>query len=97
MNRQDFLIVTFFSFATVASAGHEMVDRDLANGQTLYVDRSASCHGVNLEGQPDWQTPDNNGILPVPPHDESGHTWYHDNQFLFEYTLLGGEAALTAL
>nr|WP_254429685.1 cytochrome c [Ruegeria atlantica] len=73
-----------------------MDDRDLTNGQTLYAEQCASCHGVNLEGQPDWQTPDNNGILPAPPHDETGHTWHHDNQLLFEYTRLGGEAALAA-
>lgn len=96
MNRRGFLIVTFFSFATGANAGHQMDDRELTNGQTLYAEHCASCHGVNLEGQPDWQTPDDNGILPAPPHDESGHTWHHDNQLLFEYTLLGGEAALAA-
>ncbi|MEW2919604.1 cytochrome c [Ruegeria sp. ANG10] len=71
-----------------------MDDRDLPNGQALYAEQCASCHGANLEGQPDWQTPDDNGILPAPPHDETGHTWHHDNQLLFEYTLLGGEAAL---
>ncbi len=96
MNERDFLIIIFFSFATVASAGHEMDDRDLTSGQALYAEQCASCHGVNLEGQPDWQTPDNNGILPAPPHDETGHTWHHDNQLLFEYTQLGGEAALAA-
>ncbi|NVO54325.1 cytochrome c [Rhodobacteraceae bacterium B1Z28] len=93
---RNFLIISFVSFATGASAGHEMDDRDLTNGQTLYAEQCASCHGVNLEGQPDWQTPDDNGILPAPPHDETGHTWHHDNQLLFEYTRLGGEAALTA-
>ncbi|SLN10907.1 Cytochrome c6 [Falsiruegeria litorea R37] len=94
MNRRDFLIILFFSFATGAIAGHEMDNRDLANGQDLYAEQCSSCHGANLEGQPDWQTPDDNGILPAPPHDESGHTWHHDNQLLFEYTQLGGEAAL---
>ncbi|WP_298855730.1 cytochrome c [uncultured Ruegeria sp.] len=73
-----------------------MDDRDLTNGQTLYAEHCASCHGVKLEGQPDWQTPDENGILPSPPHDETGHTWHHDNQLLFEYTQLGGEAVLAA-
>lgn len=96
MIKRDFLIVTFFGFATGASAGHEMDDRDLTNGQTLYAEQCASCHGVDLEGQPNWQTPDENGILPAPPHDETGHTWHHDNQLLFEYTRLGGEAALAA-
>ena len=49
-----------------------------------------------FEGQLDWQTPDENGILPAPPHDETGHTWHHDNALLFEYTKLGGAEALAA-
>jgi mono/diheme cytochrome c family protein len=96
MNRRDFWVIMFFSFATGTSTGHELHDRDLANGQALYVEQCASCHGINLKGQPDWQTPDDNGILPAPPHDETGHTWHHDNQLLFEYTQLGGAAALAA-
>ncbi len=51
---------------------------------------------MNLEGRPDWQTPDDNGTLPAPPHDETGHKWHHDNRLLFEYTQLGGAAALAA-
>lgn len=39
MNRGDFLIIMFFSFATGASAGHELHDRDLANGQALYAEQ----------------------------------------------------------
>ena len=90
------LIIAACSVATGAIAGHELDDRDLANGRVLYVEQCASCHGANLEGQPDWRTPDENGVLPAPPHDETGHTWHHDNQLLFEYTRLGGEEALAA-
>jgi len=68
----------------------------LTNGQSLYAEHCASCHGANLEGQPDWRMPNENGVLPAPPHDETGHTWHHDNQLLFEYTQLGGEEALAA-
>ena len=32
--------------------------------------------------------------MPAPPHDETGHTWHHDNSLLFRYTELGGQAAL---
>lgn len=90
------LILAACSVATSAIAGHELDDRDLTNGQSLYAEHCASCHGANLEGQPDWRTPDEDGILPAPPHDETGHTWHHDNQLLFEYTRLGGEEALSA-
>lgn len=90
------LIIAACCIATGAIADHELNDRDLTNGQTLYSEQCASCHGASLEGQPDWRTPDENGVLPAPPHDETGHTWHHDNQLLFEYTRLGGEKALAA-
>jgi len=62
----------------------------VALGKTLYVDNCAACHGANLEGQPDWRSTKEDGTLPAPPHDDSGHTWHHDDQLLFKYTKLGG-------
>lgn len=57
--------------------------RQVALGQALYQAQCASCHGANLEGQPDWRSPLSTGRLPAPPHDESGHTWHHpDNTLL---------------
>ena len=43
----------------------------------MYAAHCASCHGANLEGQPDWKLPLPDGSLPAPPHDISGHTWHH--------------------
>ena len=83
-------------WATTAQAGHELEGRDIDAGRTLYAETCAACHGANLEGQPDWRTPDEDGILPAPPHDATGHTWHHDNVLLFEYTKRGGSAALAA-
>jgi mono/diheme cytochrome c family protein len=80
--------------ASIASADHTWANRDLDVGRNLYADSCAACHGVNLGGQPDWQTPDEDGVLPAPPHDVSGHTWHHDDALLFEYTKSGGAAAL---
>lgn len=80
--------------ATSARADHELLERDIAAGAALYQDNCAACHGANLEGQPDWQTPNPDGTMPAPPHDVSGHTWHHDNQLLFDYTKFGGQGAL---
>lgn len=80
--------------STPVEAAHELEGRNIANGMTLYAEQCATCHGSELEGQPDWQRPNAGGVLPAPPHDETGHTWHHDNQLLFEDTKLGGEAAL---
>jgi mono/diheme cytochrome c family protein len=90
------LLITFAFIATSAMADHELENRDLAVGQSIYVDQCASCHGATLEGQPNWRVMDENGILPAPPHDRTGHTWHHDNQLLFDYTKLGGKGALAA-
>ncbi len=37
-------------------------------GKSLYEDHCASCHGADLEGQPNWQIPDQDGFMPAPPH-----------------------------
>lgn len=63
-------------------------------GRALYVEHCADCHGVDLEGQPDWRSPDANGIYPAPPHDETGHTWHHGDAMLIDYISRGGQAVL---
>lgn len=92
MRPQISLIAIFFAGA--AWAEHEFEARDLAAGKDLYAEQCASCHGLNLEGQANWQIRNADGTLPAPPHDVTGHTWHHDSQLLFEYTRLGGAGAL---
>lgn len=66
----------------------------VARGAELYAETCASCHGAKLEGQPDWRTPNEDGVSPAPPHDASGHTWHHPDSMLFAYTKLGGAETL---
>lgn len=61
----------------------------VANGRALYEENCASCHGRNLEGQPNWQTRLSSGRLPAPPHDTTGHTWHHAEPLLFDLTKYG--------
>lgn len=63
--------------------------KQVAAGKSVYARHCASCHGVNLEGQPDWRRRKPNGRLPAPPHDASGHTWHHPDALLFEITKHG--------
>ena len=69
---------------------------DLVAGKALYAETCAACHGVNLEGQDNWRSPGEDGRLPAPPHDETGHTWHHEDQVLFNYTRLGGREMMAA-
>ncbi len=66
------------------------IDEVVAQGRQIYTTNCASCHGVNLEGQPDWQQANPDGSLRAPPHDETGHTWHHNDTALIESIKLGG-------
>ncbi|WP_187430157.1 hypothetical protein ROLI_046450 (plasmid) [Roseobacter fucihabitans] len=61
----------------------------IALGTSVYEVNCASCHGANLEGQPNWRSAGEDGRLPAPPHDETGHTWHHDGDTLFQLTKYG--------
>ena len=64
----------------------------VALGRTVYAENCADCHGKNLEGQPNWRVRGEDGILPAPPHDETGHTWHHPDKLLFDIAKQGGQA-----
>lgn len=66
----------------------------VALGRALYAEQCASCHGANLEGQPDWKSRLPSGRLPAPPHDASGHTWHHGDDALFRITKEGPDAVI---
>lgn len=71
--------------AGIDPSDHEQV----ARGKTLYAQHCASCHGAQLEGQPEWRRRLPNGRLPAPPHDASGHTWHHRDELLVAITREG--------
>lgn len=72
--------------------GEAVSSDEIALGQDLYTANCASCHGGDLEGQPDWKRRLDTGRMPAPPHDESGHTWHHADRQLFTITKLGVSA-----
>ena len=91
------LITLLMTLATQVQGHHELANRNLENGYRNYQEYCASCHGVNLEGQANWRSRNEDGTLPAPPHDETGHTWHHETEMLFEYTKLGGQVTLEAV
>lgn len=85
------LVSAFTIWSTNAEADQQT---ELAKGRKLYGMHCASCHGVQLEGQPNWQQPKSDGTYPAPPHDDTGHTWHHSDRLLTTYTKLGGKEML---
>jgi len=58
-------------------------------GKRIYSDRCASCHGRYLQGQPLWQLIDDYAGRRAPAHDETGHTWQHPDEDIFDMTKYG--------
>lgn len=69
------------------------LDRSAAmEGDQLYQQHCAACHGAELKGAPNWKTPLPDGSFPPPPHDDSGHTWHHPDFLLLQIVAEGGQA-----
>lgn len=85
--------LVYYGLSTGTSADEIRLKPDdaavVAQGRSLYASQCASCHGDNLQGQPNWQQRNADGRLPAPPHDQSGHTWHHSSANLFQVTKYG--------
>lgn len=90
------IIVGILAAAAVANraggGGSDDPAAAISRGRALYAVHCASCHGANLEGQPNWRQPLPNGRMPAPPHDATGHTWHHPDDVLFLITKEGGQS-----
>lgn len=55
----------------------------LEDGERIYQQYCASCHGIQGEGMPNWERQNAQGELPAPPHGPEGHTWKHADAMLY--------------
>ncbi len=85
-SRAPVIVVLASIWAGAAMAQVTDQSQTIETGRALYSANCASCHGVNLEGQPDWRRRLPDGMMPAPPHDISGHTWHHPYADLFTIT-----------
>lgn len=76
--------------STAGSPGQALAETPSSVGQTLYLRECATCHGEHGEGQPDWMITKEDGSLPAPPHDATGHTWHHADAELVDIIAKGG-------
>ena len=93
-----FIILTaLYFFITYSNKSNASINLNITdnsiieNGKQIYAKNCASCHGVNLEGQKNWMSRLPGGLMPAPPHDETGHTWHHPDRYLFMVTKYGIE------
>ena len=58
-------------------------------GATLYKTNCAQCHGRNLQGQPLWHLQDGFEHQRAPAQDDTGHSWQHPDEELFQMVRTG--------
>ena len=88
------IIIAIGLFNFVVNDNSAQASVSLKPKKKIYTQNCASCHGVNLEGEKNWMSRLPNGMMPAPPHDEKGHTWHHNDNYLFMITKYGVEEIL---
>ena len=72
------------------SVSMESASKQILLGSSLYLENCASCHGNKLQGQPKWNIEkDSDGHNYAPPLNGTGHTWHHNQEYLFNVTRYG--------
>lgn len=46
-------------------------------GEELFIDNCASCHGRKAQATKSWRVADKNGSYPAPPLNGTAHAWHH--------------------
>ena len=83
------LVAPALLMAGGAPPNSDSLPTEVAKGRQIYEQYCAACHGWQGEGAANWNKPDEKGEMPPPPHDETGHTWHHNDKLLFELTKFG--------
>jgi S-disulfanyl-L-cysteine oxidoreductase SoxD len=82
-------LITHFSLAAVPRFANADDDATVERGKRIYRFQCSSCHGRYLQGQSLWQLNDKDAGRRAPAHDETGHTWQHSDEALFQKTKYG--------
>lgn len=91
------LLAMAWSFHLVISkANHPRIyPADLGQvqlGRRVYAEACSGCHGLSLEGQSNWRTPQPDGKFPATPLDAAGVSWQRPDRDLFAIVKKGAAA-----
>lgn len=65
--------------------------QQVSQGEVIFKQNCASCHGQNAEATLNWKQTDLNGKYPPPPLNGTGHAWHHDLELLRSTVREGGQ------
>jgi len=83
---------TASAYATEICTLEELDPALVAQGKETYAQHCAACHGAQLEGAPDWQTPLEDGSHRPLPLNSAAHAWQHSDSALLRTITEGRNA-----
>jgi thiol:disulfide interchange protein DsbC len=93
MKTLKLLIATFMLITGQVMAAEQerwYSEDQVAQGEQLFRQNCASCHGQNAESTPNWKKTDADGNYPPPPLNGTAHAWHHDLDLLRRTIREGG-------
>ncbi len=81
------LSLAFFTQAAQAEAGRWYQPDEISQGEVLFLQNCASCHGANAEAMAGWQQA--SGEKSAPPLNGTAHAWHHSPEQLSKTILQG--------
>ena len=85
-------LLCFVANPSIAEEKPRWYTQDQLNqGEVLFKQNCAICHGDNAEATPDWKITDASGNYPPPPLNGTAHAWHHDLDLLRRTVQEGGQ------
>ena len=85
------ILLVAVSLDGLASTDRWYTNSQVQQGESLFKQNCASCHGQNAEATPNWQKTLPNGKYPAPPLNGTAHAWHHPKNILERQIKQGGE------
>lgn len=89
------VLSTYTYFAKQNNTNKWYTQAQVSQGQVLFADHCATCHGAQGQGANNWTQANALGVRPAPPLNGSGHAWHHSLADLTQ-TVAQGRGAMPA-
>ncbi len=91
-NKIPVLLLVFLSSHVYSAPSQRWFsEQQVKQGEVLFKQNCASCHGQNAEAIINWKQTDKNGNYPPPPLNGTAHAWHHDLDLLKRTVREGGQ------
>ena len=84
-------LAVFFAHADESTGGRWYSADQVKQGQQVFQQNCARCHGSEAQGAANWRQRQADGSYPPPPLNGSAHAWHHPMPVLMNTINRGGQ------